>query len=460
MKIKVKALALELNISDNTLIHWLSRKGYSGARGQDWLTAHLARRARAELQTRSSHPALGEQRQFLSAGLISPELKKSLEASIESQSVTQRSTTISESSTQQSHPLTPKSERTPQLSDHSTRGGEAEDASLISRERARADLLLKRLEEQKAYHEERYHELRKRYEHTIGERTQLRQTLYSMGQNQETLDQTCRELSQDLEQTRREVSELKRDLKAQDKMSTAIDQVTQQKQAWRAKALALEERVQTNQQLSAQLKELGMDSLELQIRLFQTLLATPESASQLFHAIKMVEHDEVRQMVSRWVVSTCAHPLCEQVNQLGRKLSLRVDRASQCQVCAGDQERRWFKRMTASCELAHVRRFLLVGAEGIHERLREFTEGKAIDFRLISSRDESSDQRILSRLENCDLLLSWPHESQDEVGAGARYRGLAPTAGAPSLELPGDRADLSQLSRFILNWVNRTGGHP
>ena len=54
MKVKINTLALELNISDNTLTHWLARKGYPGARSQDWLTPHLAKIARKELKPRSS----------------------------------------------------------------------------------------------------------------------------------------------------------------------------------------------------------------------------------------------------------------------------------------------------------------------------------------------------------------------------------------------------------------------
>ena len=485
MKIKVKALANELNISDQTLIHWLTRKGYPGARGQDWLTPHLARRARAELRARAATQSLSQNHRFSNAPIISPELKRSLELSLhqrgddlEGEEGSQQAISAHSSSHSSSHSSVPPQHvdrsshhasyrdaphaqnKHALTADHERGLNESHGQDLIQRERARADLLLKRLEEQRLYHEDRYQELRQRYERTIGERTQLRQTLYSMGQNQETLDQTCRELSQELDQTRREVNDLKRDLKAQEKMSTAIDQVTQQKQAWRAKALALEERVHTNQQLSAQLEELGMDSLEMQIRLFQTLLATPESAGQLFHAIKMVEHGEVRQMVSRWVVPTCAHPLCAQVNQLARKLSLRVDRASQCQVCSGDAEKRWFRRMMVSCEVAHVRRFLLVGAEDVHVKIRELTEGQSIDFRLISVRDESPEQRIRSRLENCDLLISWPHELTDDPSTGAKYRAVAEEMGAPSLEIPGTKAQLSKLARLILHWVNRTGGHP
>ena len=490
MKIKIHTLALELNVSENTLIQWLTRKGYPGARGQDWLTPHLAKLARKELRSRvSSYASLRLERERTSHERFTASLPLPLELKreLEDQAVSREDYLTAQPSpySRQKHArqvdsshlqaevnrseMTPV--RTPQPDPqsivptyvgrhvHPVDSDSQGDSDLMRRERARAELLLRRLEEQRVYHEERYHELRRRYERTVGERTQLRQTLYSMGQNQETLDLTCRELSQELDQTRREVNDLKRDLKAQEKMSSAIDQVTQQKQAWRAKALALEERVQTNQQLSVQLKELGMESLESQVRLFQTLLATPESAGQLFHSIKMVEHDEVKSMVERWVVPTCAHPQCHQINQLYRKLSLRVDRPSQCQVCGGQNEVRWFKRMTASCERSHIRRFLLVGAEEVHDRIRELSEGQAVDFRLISSRDESSDQRIYSRLENCDLLVSWPHDPLS-TKVGDQYRSIAHRAGAPSLEIPGTQIELGKLTRFILNWVNRTGGRP
>ena len=97
----------------------------------------------------------------------------------------------------------------------------------------------------RGFHEQRYQELQRKYEHTVDERTELRQKLYAQQQNQETLDQTCRELSHELEHNRREVTELKQHLQAQEQMSKSIDRVNQQKQAWRARALALEEQVQT-----------------------------------------------------------------------------------------------------------------------------------------------------------------------------------------------------------------------
>jgi hypothetical protein len=453
VKVRVHELAEELDVSERTLINWLSRKGYPGARANDWLTPKLSRTARIALRRPDNTYARGgsthkegyskagfsQKLNWIETGnlgvLPSQSDLKATPAGFGDQGLT-----------------------SPQLLPIGVDEDEAniEDGDLLHRERARSELLLKRIEGVRDFHEKRHQDLRYKYEQTIDERTQLRQTVYALNQNQETLDQTCRELSHELEHNRKEVSDLKQRLQAQEKMSNAIDKVTQQKQAWRARALALEEKVQTNQHLTTQLKELGMSTLEQQVRLFNTLLASPESASQLFNAIKMVEHEEVRLMVNRWVVKTCVNPLCNQVNTLRRKLSIRVDRAHHCEVCGGDSETRWFERMVVGCERAHIRRFLLVGGEALHTKIRALTEGKNVDFRLILSHDESSPQRIQSRLESCDLLLTWPRGPLSSE-AGMNYRRIAPIVDCPLIDLNGDQVNLSTLSRHILNWVSRTG---
>ncbi len=456
MKVRIHELAEELDVSERTVITWLSRKGYPGARSNDWLTPKLARTARVALRRsdyhypRSSHlePNLGSNTQHFSQRLswVDSEYSGSLPP-IREDSHSESSAAATETDlTAVKTPLSSTSEQEPGRANHA-----------LERERSRSELLLKRLEGLREYHERRYQELHQKYESTVEERTSLKQRVHSMTQNQETLDVTCHELTQERDQTRREISDLKEHLHAQEKMGNAIDKVNQQKQAWRARALALEERVQTNQHLTNQLKELGMDTLDQQIQLFQTLLTSPESANQLFNAIKMVEHEEVRVMVEKWVIKTCAHPLCNQVNILRRKLSFRVDRPHRCQVCSGDSSTRWFQRMIAGCERAHVKRFLLVGGESIHARIRELTEGKMIEFRLIPTDDESSDQRIQSRLGSCDLLITWPR-GQLSSEAGMRYRRAAPIVDCPALDLNGDQAELIRLSRQILNWVARTGG--
>ncbi|MAD60007.1 MAG: hypothetical protein CMH49_00655 [Myxococcales bacterium] len=454
LKIRVHELAGELDISERTLINWLSRKGYPGARGKDWLTPHLARNARNSLQ-RSGNKKLnqGQGRSATQPPRFTQRLSWSnheqfdhLPSQQDYPSTTSLATNLQEADLQDNPtiPLNSGSDRPPSHDE------------LVQRERDRSALLLKRLEGLRVFHEQRYQDLQWKYEHTVDERTELRQKLHAQRQNQETLDQTCRELSHELEHNRREVSELKQHLQAQEQMSKSIDRVNQQKQAWRARALALEEQVQSNQQLGSQLKELGMSTLDQQVRLFQTLLASPESANQLFKAIKMVEHEQVKKMVNRWVVKTCAHPLCNQVNTLRKKLSYRVHRAHRCEVCKGNPEQRWFQRMVAGCERAQIKRFLLIGGEKLHPRIRELTEGQHVDFRLIPSTDESSPQRIQGRLESCDLLITWPRGALAS-DAGLAYRSLAPTVDCPLIDLNGDLADIATLSRQILNRVSRVG---
>ena len=464
VKVRIQTLVEELDISTQTIVNWLSRRGYPGARPQDWLTPKLVELAKRELGSRVHQPSSLRSSRTLQHHRTSSNFSRSLNVpSSLLTPTTPHMTTAYPHSRMEDDQLSESGmlEELPDLSmragDHDAQGDQGAEGSLLDRERKRADLLLKRLEGQRNHYEHKYAELRQRYEQTVGERTQLRRNIYEMKQNQETLDQTCRELAQELEQTKREVGDLRRNLTAQEKMSSAIDQVTQQKKAWRAKALALEEKVQTNQQITTQLRELGMESFEQQVQLFQTLLMSPESASQLFHAIKMVEYDDVRKMVDRWVVKTCYHPLCQQVNQLRGCLSLRVDRPHHCHVCHGKRELRWFKRMMASCERAHVRRFLLVGGEDLHDEIRKLTEGKSIDFRLISSQDESTDQRIQSRLESCDLLISWARGSLSSP-TSLRYLKVADQIKCPSVVLGGDEAKLDQLARNALNWVTRTGG--
>lgn len=453
VKVRIHELADELDISERTVITWLSRKGYPGARANDWLTPKLARTVRLAL-SRSDRPV----------GFQSDGRQDQNHASKFSQRLDWLDTDAFASLPPQTADHTHLRETERQNLSHSPAHERRSPETLtesehdaLQRERARSELLLKRLEGLREHHERRYQELRVKYESTVDERTQLRQRVYAMTQDQETLDLSYQEKSQELEQTRREVDDLKRHLQAQQKMATAIDKVNQQKQAWRARALALEEKVQTNQHLTHQLKELGMDTLEQQVQLFKTLLQSPESAHQLFKAIKMVEHDEVRLMVERWVVKTCVNPLCHQVNTLRRKLSLRVDRPHRCEVCRGDIATRWFQRMLAACERSHVKRFLLVGGERLHDKIRELSEGKMIEFRLIPSDDESSEQRIQSRLGSCDLLITWPRGELSSM-AGMRYRSAAPVVDCPLLDLNGDEADLASLSRHILHWISRTGG--
>ena len=483
VKIKLYQLAAELRISEGTLMEWLHRRGYKDVRRGDWLSGQLARASRVAFKGRS----IRHVKQEVSASARGGYRESARGRGQENQSARADEFTggisLPPSLSQQRFPSVPQSttastqssqraESVPLPRDYGRPASTAVSDSpslnyahmspqdlweLIDRERARARLLQQRLEDQRIRSEAQLRELRVQHERSTHERSVYRQRAQELTQNQATLDQTCADLSLELEQTREELTQLQERLDAQAQVHSSLDQVNQQKRAWRARALELEERVQSGQKLSHQLKELGLDTFEKQTKLFQTLLSSPESAAQLFNAIKMVDREAIDKLISRWVVPTCTHPLCHQTNVLRHQLSLRVDRASRCEVCQGDADRRWFQRMTALCERANIKRFLMVGAESIHGKTRALMEGQSVEFRLISSDEQSSQARIQSRLESCDLLILWGG-SVTPKGASSAYREMTSKAECPYIEINGDRADMITLARQILYWVSRNGG--
>jgi len=110
--------------------------------------------------------------------------------------------------------------------------------------------------------------------------------------------------------------------------------------------------------------------------------------------------------------------------------------------------------MLASCERAHIKRLLLVGAELIHPRLRALMEGEAISCRFISSQESSALPRIQSRLGSADLLIVWPSASLNSEVPLA-YQREAPTVGCPHIELSGESAEVAKLARQVLNLILR-----
>ena len=187
IKIRVHELASELDISERTLINWLSRKGYPGARGKDWLTPNLARNARLTLRSGSKGTRLAQHTEQANQA---PRFAQRLnwlnqeqfdhlpsQQDYQSNAVNLASTNLG---LDQELPTYSSVDQAPQ------------DNELLQRERDRSTLLLKRLEGLRVFHEQRYQDLQRKYEHTVDERTELRQKMYAQQQNQETLDQTCR----------------------------------------------------------------------------------------------------------------------------------------------------------------------------------------------------------------------------------------------------------------------------
>ena len=183
VKIRVHELAGELDISERTLINWLSRKGYPGARSKDWLTPNLARNARHSLQRSGNN----KKKQGQGTGQTNqpPRFTQRLNWFNHEQ--------FEHLPSQQDYPSPTSSASTlpssdlknaPAITSGSGPHNPPPHDELLQRERDRSALLLKRLEGSRVFHEQRYQDLQRKYEHTVDERTELRQKLHAQKQNQ------------------------------------------------------------------------------------------------------------------------------------------------------------------------------------------------------------------------------------------------------------------------------------
>lgn len=463
MQVKVYRLAAELRVSERVLIGWLQERGYPEARSHDWLSGQLAQAARrsfgarqsswVERRERLSSAAEVAERSFAMAGGPSGEFKTEtpLPVSILEGLRAMSNEPPPREATGAHEPREPH--------DVALQGGlttPPRGAPSVKERDPWVELerLQRALEEQRRGSELQLQALRAQHDKALQERSAYRQKVLELEGDQSTIAQAYDELRQERERLNERLDHLQREL------TRTLEQGAQgalQKEAWQARAQELEEQVQSGKRLPSQLRELGLEAFEDQVKLFQTLLSTTESATQFFSVIKMVDQSKIQQLVDQWVISTCAHPLCNQTNKLRNRLSLRVDRAKRCEVCCGELDRRWFQRMLASCERAHIKRLLLVGAESIHPRLRVLMEGEAISCRFISSQESSALPRIQSRLGSADLLITWPGASLSSEVAYA-YQREAPMVGCPNIELSGETAEVAKFARQVLNLILRGTG--
>jgi len=458
MQVKVYRLAAELRVSERVLIRWLQDRGYPEAKSHDWLSGQLAQAARRSFgaheaswvarHERSRVNAQVAQRSYAMAGGPSGEFKSETPLP---ESVLEGLRAMSDQRSEPEAPLAQGHAATYARAEELVAPASPATAETSVKGRdpwVELERLQRAMEEQRRGAELQLQALRVQHDKALQERSAYRQKVLELEGDQSTITQAYEELRQEREELNSSVHHLQREL------TRTLEQGALQKEAWQARAQELEEQVQSGKRLPSQLRELGLEAFEDQVKLFQTLLSTTESATQFFSVIKMVDQTKVQQLVDQWVVRTCAHPLCNQTNQLRHQLSLRVDRAKRCEVCQGELDRRWFQRMLASCERAHVKRLLLVGAESIHPRLRALMEGEAISCRFISSQESSALPRIQSRLGSADLLIVWPSASLNSEVPLA-YQREAPTVGCPHIELSGESAEVAKLAREVLNLILR-----
>lgn len=459
MQVKVYRLAAELRVSERILIRWLQERGYSEARSHDWLSGQLAQAARRSF---GMHTKLWVERRDRSGLAQATYQGSSYRMSDVAEREFRSETPVPEGVLEGLRALNETSHSTRYVAQEPLNVANVEGTQRTRQQDTEQDksspknrdpwLELERLqqamEEQRRGSELQLQALRAQHDKVLQERSAYRQKVLELEGDQSTIAQAYEELRLEHEGLHERVELMQREL------TRTLEQGALQKEAWQARAQELEEQVQSGKRLPLQLRELGLEAFEDQVKLFQTLLSTTESATQFFSVIKMVDQSKIQQLVDQWVVPTCAHPLCNQTNKLRNYLSLRVDRAKRCEVCQGELDRRWFQRMLASCERAHIKRLLLVGAETMHARLRTLMEGEAISCRFISSQESSALPRIQSRLGSADLLIIWPDASANPEVAKA-YQKEAPIVGCSYIELSGENADVGKMARQILNLILR-----
>ena len=67
---------------------------------------------------------------------------------------------------------------------------------------------------------------------------------------------------------------------------------------------------------------------------------------------------------------------------------------------------RWLSYLGHQCALSGVRRVLVVGgSSALHDSLRHFSEGHALEIRFLTQETQNNEGRLRGRVEGCDLVI-------------------------------------------------------
>jgi hypothetical protein len=287
------------------------------------------------------------------------------------------------------------------------------------------------------------------------ERSQHKQKLLEVADERQTLETTCAELRNELEDVRGMLNEYEDRQVDHDSVMGDLETTRRRETAWRARALELERATHAGDDFGALLRKRGLDSPENQVRVLQALLSAEKTAGALLKAIRNIDADFLEKIFDRQLRPTCADQLCNRTTRAEKRIPLRVDADKDCLVCRGHNDKRWFAQMNLECRRAGVRRLLVVGgSEATHARLRELSEGCSIDLRLLSADEDSSPARVGSRVEGCDAVVVWSGQVMDPAitavysdAAQTHHRIVIPVLGKTDQVIPLARATVYRLAR-------------
>ncbi len=453
MKTKAYKLAAELGLQENSLLEWLRENGYPNARRADTIRADVAQAARKALgRGARTHRSGGRASRTTVPSRPPPQSRKSrqsarqsgahasvrggggggggegfkvsfaelLESHLPSDATAGRQALPDTRITQATRPVTTNRPPVPDPADdlriRVARAESERDRAQqeVDVERARAEGYardIRRLERELIATREdttALDALRADTERLELERARLKQQLAEAHDERATLEQTCTELQTELQDTRAALDEAKQGDIDHGTVLGDLETARQREIAWRTRALELERAVAQGGDIIKLLKGQGLEAFRQQVRVLRTLLGDESTALPVLRAIRQVDAPALEKLIEERLRPTCAHPLCNRITRGADQIPLRVDDDSECAVCGGDAEQRWFNHMVQECSQSGIRRLLVIGGDDtIQTRLRALSQGQPVDLRLVSADEEALPARAAGRVEGCDALILW-----------------------------------------------------
>jgi hypothetical protein len=225
-----------------------------------------------------------------------------------------------------------------------------------------------------------------------------------------TLETTCAGL-----QSRLSVLEsLKSDLEGleSDHSSVVTDlEATQLREvAWRARAIELERASQTNG-IDLALSSASATTLRMKQNLLIGLLSADKTAQALLKSIEKIDQTSFQTLLKLNTRRVCANTLCRKCVTRQGRIPIVVDEQAACEICEGNEGRRFFEAMVCEAASAGIRRMLIYGAAPeLKSQLHALSEGHHLDLRLVDRGGETSVARAEGRIDGCDCFVTW---SQD-----------------------------------------------
>ncbi|MEE2786920.1 MAG: hypothetical protein VX589_06240 [Myxococcota bacterium] len=277
----------------------------------------------------------------------------------------------------------------------------------------------------------------------------LKERIKTEIEQREALEQTCSELQSEIADLQGMVGEIDSLQFDHDSVLGDLENARQREVAWRKRALELERAAHAGDDLHGLLKAYGLETGRQQLRVLQAILGNERLSGHLIKSIRHVDASVIRKIIDEQVLPACVHPVCRQVVASRGRTPFRVDDDTECAICAGSVNRRWYAKLTDECERAGLKRLLMVGGDDdVQDRLRGLSEGRVIDFRLVARSEDTNRARIRGRIEGCDALIGWVDPNLRCISTDA-YIDEARAQNKLVVEILGCKADVPHVARAV-----------